>query len=108
MVGELVNGEICEYEIYLEDFGLFMFVSCNLQVGNVIEFKEKIFEVLCGEFGLVYDIVVINVVIVFYVVGVVFLIVEGLQMVCVIIVFGVVCVKLDQFVQVICQFGGKY
>lgn len=41
MIGELVNGEIREYEIHPEDFGMSMFASRNLQVANANESKEK-------------------------------------------------------------------
>ncbi len=41
MVGELVNGEIREYEIHPEDFGLQMIASRNLKVADAEESKAK-------------------------------------------------------------------
>jgi len=39
MAGELVNSEICEYEIYPEDFGLQMIASRSLKVSSDIDSK---------------------------------------------------------------------
>src|SRR6478735_5641043 len=60
MVGELVNGEIREYEIHPEDFGLSMIASRNLKVANSVESKAKMMEALSGEPGAAYDIVALN------------------------------------------------
>ena len=60
MVGELVNGEIREYEIHPEDFGLQMIASRNLKVSNAIESKQKVLEALEDQPGAARDIVAIN------------------------------------------------
>src|SRR5690606_35147677 len=57
MVGELVNGEIREYEIHPEDFGLQMIASRNLKVDNAAESKAKVFEALDNVNGPARDIV---------------------------------------------------
>src|SRR6478672_3947107 len=44
MVGELVNGEVREYEIHPEDFGLQMIASRNLKVANAAESQARVME----------------------------------------------------------------
>ncbi|HZG20212.1 MAG TPA: anthranilate phosphoribosyltransferase [Herbaspirillum sp.] len=108
MVGELVNGEIREYEIHPEDYGLSMFASRNLQVANSTESKEKIFEALRGEPGPVHDIVLINAATALYAAGVAPSIADGLATARATIASGAARAKLDQFVQVTRQLGGKH
>ena len=60
MVGELVNGEIREYEIHPEDFGLQMIASRNLKVANAEESQSKVMEALRDEPGPACDIVALN------------------------------------------------
>ncbi|MFS2114531.1 anthranilate phosphoribosyltransferase [Herbaspirillum frisingense] len=108
MVGELVNGEIREYEIHPEDYGLSMFASRNLQVANSNESKEKIFEALRGEPGPVHDIVLINAATALYAAGVAPSIADGLATARATIASGAARAKLDQFVQVTRQLGGKH
>ncbi|TWC62098.1 anthranilate phosphoribosyltransferase [Herbaspirillum sp. SJZ099] len=108
MVGELVNGEIREYEIHPEDFGLSMFASRNLQVANAAESKEKIFEALAGKPGPVHDIVLLNSATALYAAGAVPSIAAGLDKARATIACGAARAKLDQFVQVTRQLGGKH
>ncbi|ALU91012.1 anthranilate phosphoribosyltransferase [Herbaspirillum rubrisubalbicans] len=108
MVGELIHGEIREYEIHPEDFGLSMFASRNLQVSNAAESKEKIFEALRGEPGPVHDIVVINAATALYAAGVAPSIAEGIATARATIASGAARAKLEQFVQVTRQLGGKH
>ncbi|MCP1574401.1 anthranilate phosphoribosyltransferase [Herbaspirillum rubrisubalbicans] len=108
MVGELIHGEIREYEIHPEDFGLSMFASRNLQVANAAESKEKIFEALRGEPGPVHDIVVINAATALYAAGVAPSIAEGITTARATIASGAARAKLEQFVQVTRQLGGKH
>ncbi|MBP0599946.1 anthranilate phosphoribosyltransferase [Herbaspirillum sp. LeCh32-8] len=107
MVGELVNGEIREYEIHPEDFGLSMFASRNLQVANAAESKEKIFEALAGKPGPVHDIVLLNAATALYAAGKVASIADGIDTARATIASGAARAKLDQFVQVTRQLGGK-
>ncbi|OWY26358.1 anthranilate phosphoribosyltransferase [Herbaspirillum robiniae] len=107
MVGELVNGEIREYEIHPEDFGLSMFASRNLQVANAAESKEKIFEALAGKPGPVHDIVLLNAATALYAAGKSASIAEGLDLARATIASGAARAKLDQFVQVTRTLGGK-
>ena len=60
IVGELVNGEIREYEIHPEDFGLAMSASRNLSVSNATESVAKIREALDSTPGPARDVVLLN------------------------------------------------
>ncbi|MFM8464617.1 MAG: anthranilate phosphoribosyltransferase, partial [Burkholderiaceae bacterium] len=60
MVGELVDGEIREYDIHPEDFGLQMSSSRNLKVANAAESITKIHEVIDNQPGPARDIVLLN------------------------------------------------
>jgi anthranilate phosphoribosyltransferase len=100
MVGELVNGEIREYEIHPEDFGLQMVASRNLQVSGSAESKAKILEVLDNTAGPARDIVILNAGTALYTAGVADSIAAGLALAREAIASGAARSKLDQFVQV--------
>jgi anthranilate phosphoribosyltransferase len=106
MVGELVDGEIREYEIHPEDFGLSMISSRSLKVANSDESKAKMFEALRGEPGAAYDIVCLNAGTALYAAGVTRSIGEGLEKARATIASGAALAKLEQFVQVTRQLGG--
>ncbi|MGB7193707.1 MAG: anthranilate phosphoribosyltransferase [Collimonas pratensis] len=99
MVGELVNGEIREYEIHPEDFGLQMTASRNLKVSNAVESKEKVLEALQDQPGAARDIVAINAGTALYAAGVASSIGEGLEKARAVMASGAAKAKLDQFVQ---------
>ena len=105
MVGELVNGEIREYEIHPEDFGLAMIASRNLKVANAAESKAKIMEALRGEPGPAHDIVALNAGTALYAAGVAASIEDGLQKARAAIASGAALAKLDQFVGVTRQLA---
>lgn len=105
LVGELVNGEIREYEIHPEDFGLNMFASRNLQVANAQESKAKILEALQGTRGPVHDIVALNAGTALYAAGVATSIGEGLDKARQVIASGAAMAKVAQFVEVTQQLG---
>lgn len=105
MIGELVNGEIREYEIHPEDFGMSMFASRNLQVSNVAESKAKIFEALNGSPGPVLDIVALNAGTALYAAGVAASIADGLRQARAAIASGAALGKLNAFVKVTQQLG---
>jgi anthranilate phosphoribosyltransferase len=107
MIGELVNGEIREYEIHPEDFGLQMVASRNLKVANATESKEKIFEALDNKAGPVRDIVVLNAGTALYASGVATSIADGLLKAREAIGSGAARKKLAQFVQVTQQLGSS-
>src|SRR5206468_11408191 len=60
LVGELIDGQIREYEIHPEDFGLQMIASRNLKVADAAESKARVMEALRGEPGPAHDIVALN------------------------------------------------
>jgi anthranilate phosphoribosyltransferase len=105
MVGELVNGQIREYEIHPEDFGLAMISSRNLKVANAAESKVRVMEALRGEPGPAHDIVALNAGTALYAAGVAASIEEGLQKARAAIASGAALAKLDQFVGVTRQLG---
>ncbi|MDN4059854.1 anthranilate phosphoribosyltransferase [Massilia sp. YIM B02769] len=107
LVGELVNGEIREYEIHPEDFGLQMVSSRNLKVANTEESKVRVLEALRGEPGPAYDIVALNAGTALYAAGVCASIEEGLAKARETIASGAALAKLDQFVNVTRQLGAK-
>jgi len=99
MVGELVNGEIREYEIHPEDFGMQMIASRNLKVSNSAESKQKVLEALEDQPGPARDIVAINAGTALYAAGVASSIADGLETARAVIASGAAKAKLDQFVQ---------
>lgn len=99
MVGELVNGEIREYEIHPEDFGMQMIASRNLKVSNSTESKQKVLEALEDQPGPARDIVAINAGTALYAAGVASSIADGLETARAVIASGAAKAKLDQFVQ---------
>ena len=107
MVGELVNGEIREYEIHPEDFGMQMIASRNLKVANSAESMAKMMEAINGEPGAPYDIVCLNAATALYAAGVASSIEDGLAKAREAINSGKAKAKLQQFVQVTQQLGGS-
>src|SRR5450830_926825 len=105
MVGELVNGEIREYEIHPEDFGMSMIASRNLKVADSIESKAKMMEALRGEPGAASDIVALNAGTALYAAGVASSIEDGLARARTAVSSGAALAKLEQFVQVTQQLG---
>jgi len=105
MVGELVNGEIREYEIHPEDFGLQMIASRNLKVADSVESKAKIFEALDNVDSPARDIVALNAGTALYAAGVASSIADGLTKARAAIASGAARAKLEQFVQVTQALG---
>jgi anthranilate phosphoribosyltransferase len=60
LVGELKNGEITEYEIHPEDFGMVMASSRALKVETAEASKAMLMGVLNNQSGAARDIVVLN------------------------------------------------
>jgi anthranilate phosphoribosyltransferase len=107
MVGELVDGEIREYEIHPEDFGLQMTASRNLKVSDSTESKAKIFEALANVDGPARDIVALNAATALYAAGIAASIGDGLSKARAVIASGAARAKLDQFVRVTQELGAK-
>lgn len=107
MVGELINGEIREYEIHPEDFGLQMTASRNLKVADSTESKEKMMEALHGVPGAAYDIVALNAGTALYAAGVATSIADGLDKARLAVTSGAARAKLAQFVDVTQRLGAN-
>jgi anthranilate phosphoribosyltransferase len=60
LVGELVNGEVREYTIHPQQFGIELYDRRAIQVGTVDESKQMILAVLEGQPGPAQNIVLLN------------------------------------------------
>jgi anthranilate phosphoribosyltransferase len=105
MVGELVNGEIREYDIHPEDFGLQMTSSRNLRVDSSAESVAKIYEALDNEAGAARDIVILNSGTALYASGVVDSISQGVAKATESIASGAARAKLEEFAKFTRQFA---
>jgi anthranilate phosphoribosyltransferase len=105
MVGELVDGEVREYEVHPEDFGLQMIATRNLKVSGVTESKQRILEALDDVSGPVRDVVALNAGTALYAAGIASSIADGLDKARKTIASGAARNKLDQFVQTTQQLG---
>ncbi|MGS0743364.1 anthranilate phosphoribosyltransferase [Glaciimonas sp. GG7] len=107
LVGELINGEIREYEIHPEDFGMPMIASRNLKVANSQESKEKIFEALDNVPGPARDIVALNAGTALYAAGVTSSIADGLIKAREVMANGAARLKLEQFIHTTQALGAS-
>ena len=98
MVGELKNGEVREYEIHPEDFGLSMVSNRGLRVGNASESRAMILEALENAPGTPREIVVLNAGVALYAADVAGSIDDGIRMAREAIASGAAKGKLDAFV----------
>ncbi len=105
MVGELVEGEVREYDIHPEDFGLQMTSSRNLKVAGAAESIERILEALDNKAGPARDIVILNAGTALYASGVATDIHDGVSRAREAIASGKARAKLDQFVRFTRQFA---
>ena len=105
MVGELINGEIREYDIHPEDFGLQMTSSRNLRVDSSAESVAKIYEALDNKAGAARDIVILNSGTALYASGVVDSIAKGITKATESIASGAARAKLEEFAKFTQQFA---
>ncbi|WP_151448137.1 anthranilate phosphoribosyltransferase [Lacisediminimonas profundi] len=105
MVGELVNGEIREYEIHPEDYGLQMVSTRNFKVNGAGESKARVLEALNDEPGPVREIVALNAATALYAANVVPSIEAGLVKARETISSGAALRKVEQFVQTTQRLG---
>ena len=105
MVGELNNGEIREYEIHPEDYGLQMQSLRNLRVDSAAESKEKLLAVLDNQPGPAREIVCLNAGAALYVANVADSIGDGIHKAREAIASGAARAKLDQFIHATKQFA---
>ena len=107
MVGELRNGEVSEYEIHPEDFGLHMKSNRGLKVSDASESKEMVLEALRGVEGTPREIVVLNAGTALYAAGIVESIPNGIERARAVIANGSAMRKLEEFVAATQRLGAS-
>ena len=98
LVGELKNGQITEYEIHPEDFGLPMASNRALKVETPEQSREMLIGVLKGEPGAAQDIVCLNAGVALYAANVVDSIPDGIAKARAAIASGAALARLEQMV----------
>jgi anthranilate phosphoribosyltransferase len=98
MVGELKDGEVREYEIHPEDFGLRMVSNRGLKVTDAVESKAMLLEALDNIEGTPREIVVLNAGVALYAANVAGSIHDGIDRARAAIASGAAKKKLAQFV----------
>lgn len=98
MVGELKNGQVHEYEIHPEDFGLSMVSHRALRVSNALESRAMLLEAISGKTGAPYEIVSLNAGVALYAAECAGSIAEGIALARSVIASGAAKDKLEQFV----------
>jgi anthranilate phosphoribosyltransferase len=98
MVGELKNGEINEYEIHPEDYGLQMVSNRGLRVSGAAESKEMVLEALADTPGTPREIVTLNAGAALYTANIAASVADGIARAREAIASGAARAKLDQFV----------
>jgi anthranilate phosphoribosyltransferase len=100
LVGELKSGEISEYEIHPEDFGLPMASNRTLRVETPEQSRAMLLSVLDNEAGAARDIVIFNAGVALYAANVVDSIKAGIDKARTAVESGAAKAKLDQLVTV--------
>ena len=100
LVGELKDGEVREYEIHPEDFGLSMVSNRGLRVGNALESKSMMLEALDDRDGTPREIVVFNAGVALYAANVADSIGDGIARARSALASGAAKKKLAEFVEV--------
>lgn len=98
LVGELRNGEILEYEIHPEDFGLSMTSHRSLRVSDAQESKAMLLQALEGRPGTALEIVALNAGAALYAADCASSVAEGLSLARETIQSGAARAKLDAMV----------
>ena len=98
LVGELKDGQVLEYEIHPEDFGLAMVSNRGMKVSNADESRAMVLEALNGTPGTPREIVTLNAGVALYASDAAASIDEGIRLARAAIASGAARKKLDQFV----------
>lgn len=104
LVGELKDGQIREYEIHPEDFGLQMVSNRSLKVENADESKAMLLGALSNEAGTAREIVALNSGTALYSANVVETIADGIALARETIASGRARAKVDELVRFTQQF----
>ncbi|MEW6695123.1 Anthranilate phosphoribosyltransferase [Tepidimonas thermarum] len=107
MVGELKDGEIIEYDIHPEDFGLAMASHRAFQVATPEESRALLLAVLDGQPGPAADIVVFNAGVALYAANVVDSIEAGIARARAALASGAAKAKLEQLVATAHRLGAE-
>ncbi|ROU08026.1 anthranilate phosphoribosyltransferase [Lysobacter enzymogenes] len=107
LVGELRDGQVREYEVHPEDFGIAMAASRNLRVEDAVESKAMVLQALENRDGLPREIVALNSGAALYVSGKVESIAEGIELARRTLASGAARAKLDEFVALTTELAGK-
>jgi anthranilate phosphoribosyltransferase len=107
MVGELKDGEVHEYEIHPEDFGLTMKSNRGLKVKDANESKEMVLEALANTEGTPREIVTLNAGTALYAAGTAASIAEGIERARAAIASGAAKKKLERFAEVTRKLAGS-
>lgn len=105
LVGELKNGQVQEYEIHPEDFGLAMASTRAIKVDTPEASRAMLLGVLDNEPGAARDIVALNAGAALYAANVVPSIADGVKKASEVIASGAAKAKLDQLVTVAHRLG---
>lgn len=105
MVGELKDGEIREYEIHPEDFGLRMVSHRSLKVADARESKAMLLAALENQPGTARDIVILNTGAALYTANLADSISSGISKATEVLVSGAARAKVDEFVNYTQRFG---
>src|SRR5215218_2587337 len=107
MIGELRDGEIHEYEIHPEDFGLSMKSNRGLKVSGAAESKEMVLEALSNVEGTPREIVTLNAAAALYAANVARSIGDGIERARAALASGAARRKLEAFVTTTQKLGNK-
>ena len=107
MVGELKDGEVREYEIHPEDFGMRMMSNRSLKVEDAQASKAMVLDALGNAEGAARDIVVLNAGTALYAANRASSIQEGIEQARASIASGAAQRKLDEFVALTRKLGAK-
>jgi anthranilate phosphoribosyltransferase len=104
LVGELRDGEIREYEIHPEDFGMQMVSNRTLKVADAGESKVMLLDALENKTGVAREIVTLNAGTALYSANVAATIADGIELAREAIASGKARAKVDELVRFTQQF----
>lgn len=105
LVGELKNGQVTEYEIHPEDFGLAMHSLKHFQVHNKEASRDIVLSVLNNTKGPAHDIVILNAGLAIYAGNQSDSIAQGIDIARELVSNGAALAKLNQFVEYTRKFN---
>lgn len=106
MVGELRDGEVIEYEVHPEDFGLAMHSNRDLQVDNAEQSREMVLGALENKPGTATEIVLLNSGAALYVSGLADSIAQGIERAREVVASGAARAKVDEYAALSRELAG--